>query len=102
MPDEERAGSAADRVSFWHLVKKNLPSFILMGGVIITLVTLYNEVTFISTVVNPEAMAKWRSERAKRNADVEAMKVKIDQRHCMVKVIIGGNNSPQDSLACLD
>jgi hypothetical protein len=85
----------------WPIVKKNAPAFVIVGGLIVSIVTIYNTVEWMSTVVNPEAMTKWHEERTKAKADLKAMKFKADARHCVVKGLFSGA-TPDTQLSCLD
>lgn len=96
---EEREPHRATDI--WPLVKRNAVAFITIGGLIIAIVTLYNQVTYMATVVNPKAVAAWQTKQAKQEAQLEAMKRLNDQRHCMVKVWFSGVN-PASTPECLD
>ena len=98
MADERDTRRSTD---VWPIVKRNAPAIIIVGGLIVAMVTLYNDVLYHNSIINPTTMAEWTAERAKAKADLEATKRLSDQRHCMTKAWLSGI-SPKSTLECLN
>lgn len=104
MPDDRSEERRADyRTSdIWPVIKRNLPAIVVLLSFVISLVTIYNEVKYMGSIVNPESISKWRAEQAQQAEDAQTSIELSNRRWCMTKRILDGETSEQVAMECLD
>jgi|DEB0MinimDraft_4_1074332.scaffolds.fasta_scaffold00281_15 hypothetical protein len=98
----ERAGSPADRrgVDFGALLSK-LPLILTIGGLVLAMAQMYFQLQFVTSKINPEAIAKWERTQAETAGKAELTQDINNRRWCMQKMTLKGADI-HEVMACFD
>jgi len=93
---------ASDRrqVDWGGLISK-LPLILTLGGIVLAVAQVYFQMQYVTSKVNPEAVAKWEREAAETRLKAEQTQDINNRRWCYWKAIIAGSDENK-KMECFD
>ena len=85
----------------WGGMISKLPLVLTIGGLVLAMAQMYFALQYVTSKVNPEAVAKWEREAAETRLKAEQTQDINNRRWCYWKAIVGGADEDR-KMECFD